>query len=188
MVPWRHTLLPKESFRLCSCFLPMTYLMVQLKADDRGSFSPCCELSTVLSLENPCWDLIPNMKVLESVAINKWHPFWFNKLLQEPVPYTKAVLPVFFFKFTLVLVMSMYIYLCVGMWIWIQAFEEARSLGASYRQFPGGCESPDVGVGAKLWSFERATHTLSFWAISPALSFMLYLICTHLIALPFTAM
>lgn len=43
---------------------------------------------------------------------------------------------------------------------------------------PGSCESPDVGVGDKFWSFSRAIQTLNRQAICLSLKQHTYVIHT----------
>lgn len=84
-------------------------------------------LTSVLALENPYWDLVPNMKVLGSGVLRSDSHSGLMNYCKSQLPYTKVVLHVFKKKtFILVLSMCMEMCLCVGMCIRMQASEEAR--------------------------------------------------------------
>lgn len=81
-------------------------------------------LTSILALENPYWDLVPNMNILGSGVLRSDSHSGLMNYCKSQLPYTKGVLHVFFFSkkkknktFILVLSMCMEMCLCVGMCI-----------------------------------------------------------------------
>lgn len=91
-----------------------------------GALAFTVRLTSVLALENPDWDLVPNMKVLGSGVLRSDSHSGLMSYSRAAAKHQGCPSCTFKNTFILVFSMCMDVCLCVGLCIQVQASEEAR--------------------------------------------------------------